>query len=96
MSVHNSDLRPNGDFGEVCGYADQPDPEGEPGSLLVYFYDSEPGPYFVLETDYENFAAVYSCDELPGFGAINYGWVLTRDPNPSQEIVSYRNENFSY
>jgi len=46
-----------------------------------------PGAYKVLETDYDNFASVYSCDVSP-FGKIEYGWVLTRSREPEQKYVS--------
>ena len=43
----------------------------------------------ILDTDYENFAAVYSCIDFPVVGKFEYAWVLTRDTNPSEETVEH-------
>ena len=50
-------------------------------------FPSAPGTYKVLDTDYDNYSAVYSCDNIPGLGKYEYGWVLTRSTTPSQEVV---------
>ena len=37
ISVHNSENNLDGEFEEICGYAEQLNPEGEPGELYVTF-----------------------------------------------------------
>ena len=44
------------------------------------------GTYWVLGTDYESYASVYSCKSLLGF-ALEYSWILVRDVNPSEEVL---------
>jgi len=59
--------------------------QNEPSKLLVNFPGSpgadatEPN-YFLVETDYDNYAVVFSCtgDSL-GFGNIQFAWILTRE-----------------
>ena len=72
----------------ICGYAQQEDPE-HPGELCVYFATGTPGcgQYWILDTDYESFAAVYSCQDIL-LGRSVFAWILTRDKVPSQETVS--------
>jgi len=41
----------------------------------------------ILDTDYDNFAAVYSCIDFPVVGKFEYAWVLARTPLPKPNIV---------
>ncbi len=60
------------------------------GSLLVRFpLSPSPESYWVLDTDYVSFAAVYSCDNQ-FLGKTENGWILTRRRKPKQSTV-YRN-----
>jgi hypothetical protein len=40
-----------------------------------------------MDTDYNTFAAVYSCATVPGVGKFEYAWLLTRDRKPSRKVV---------
>ena len=74
-------------FDQTCGYAYQSDPENEPGRLLVSFFDfpqNPPGNYLILDTDYENYSAIFDCDERKGITA----GILTRESHPDSLIVS--------
>ena len=73
-------------YDQTCGYAYQTDPENEPGRLLVAFFDSPapPGDYLVLDTDYENYSAIFGCDERFGLSAV----ILTRENHPDSLYVS--------
>ena len=73
---------------QVCGFAYQTDPETDPARLIVQFPGAPPGDYWVLDTDYENFACVYSCRERNGVVSSVLAGILTREPFPSDEVVS--------
>merc|ERR1711874_566849 len=85
VSVRNVDVSPSGKYEQICGYAEIPDPS-HPGELKVYFPFAPAGDYWILGTDYENYASVYYCQSLLVF-KIEFAWVLVRDPNPSEEIL---------
>jgi hypothetical protein len=74
----------NGEYRQVCGIGEATD---ESGHLSVIFDGSQhSAPYFVLGTDYENWAAVWSCFERDGT-VIAAAHLLTRKPNPDPEMV---------
>ena len=74
------------DWTQICGFAYQPNPEADPGKLIVQFPQGKPGDYWILGTDYENFACVFSCFETPTFTSLQ-AWIITRVPNPTIETV---------
>ena len=86
ISVFNSGTNPDGSFDEVCGWAEQADPENAPGDLIVYFYGN-PGDYWILDTDFTSFSSVYSCTTI-GFARYELAFILTRDRFPSNETVT--------
>ena len=59
----------------------------EPGQCFVKFFspftrwDSEPN-YQIVDTDYDNYSIVYSCDE----DDMQYLWILARTPTISEEM----------
>lgn len=50
--------------------------------------DSYGSPYWILGTDYQNYAVVWSCSEWAGFASTRMVWILTRDKFPSKEVVT--------
>ena len=79
---------------QACGIAFQPDPETAPGKLKVDFHNSPAtaGDYWILDTDYENYTAIYSCgSRVPGQIEL-FKWVLTRSTKPSPEVVILSNQ----
>lgn len=41
-----------------------------------------------MDTDYENWSAVYSCGDIFGLIKFEYAFALTRTPDPSAEILA--------
>ncbi|XP_026477509.1 apolipoprotein D-like [Ctenocephalides felis] len=74
---------------EIEGYAKLGNARSTEGKLKVTFpslpvdFDA---PYWVLGTDYENFAVVWSCNDL-GFLNTRNAWILTRQRKASVEIM---------
>ncbi|CAH1116669.1 unnamed protein product [Phaedon cochleariae] len=60
------------------------------GKLLVNF-PSVPfnvdAPYWILATDYERYAVVWSCTKVPLIGSTRNAWILTRERNPAKHII---------
>ena len=76
----------DGEWDGGTGQATIDDPSQ--GFLWVKFGPLIPaGPYQILETDYENFSVVYTCDGILDFYNIEYMWILTREANPTQEVL---------
>ena len=77
-----------------CGPVYQTDPENETGRFIAQFgmwnfnhnfpYNID---YLVLDTDYENYAAVLGCEKSFGPTAA----VLTREEHPDSLYVSFQN-----
>lgn len=81
ISVRNVAVKPDGEtFTQICGYADIPDPVNHPAELQVHFPFSPTGDYWILDTDYDNFVSIYSCQDNFGIFKIEFAWILVRDP----------------
>merc|ERR1719215_118704 len=74
-------------FQEICGYAENKD-ASHPAELKLNFPGTPEGDYWVIDTDYENWSAVYSCGDIFGLVKFEYAFLLTRTPQPSEEAVS--------
>ena len=67
---------------------EQADPENAPGDLVVYLF-GHPADYWILDTDYESFSSVYSCnDGQSGDSQFEHATILTREIYPSVETVN--------
>ena len=88
ISVRNVAIKVgNTDFTQICGYGTQINPDTDPGKLEVGFpTGSTPGIYCILDTDYDNYACQYNCNEYNGSANV-FASVLTRDPFPTLETV---------
>lgn len=69
-----------GDRSTAVAIATIPDPN-MPAKLSVKFHEAmEPGPYWVVETDYDTFSLVYSCSSyLFDIVHAELAWILTRE-----------------
>merc|ERR1711997_1372050 len=54
-------------------------PDGKTFDQIGGFYPA--GDYWVLDTDYDNYASVYACQSILGLFKFEYAWILVRDPN---------------
>ena len=53
------------------------------------------GRYKIVKTDYENFSFLYIKTNYFFFWSKIYAWILTRDPNPKEEVMEDYIEDFT-
>ena len=87
MSVYITSTYPGSGLGEApCAWMQPATPMNPTGDTLLYM--SEVGaPSWIIDTDYETFAATFSCEEGP-LGHYKNADIFTRDPSAPQEAVS--------
>jgi len=90
VKVHNTGWYPSGKISDIVGTAEVVGP----GQLTVQFPGSPKGDYNVLETDYENFASIYSCTSI-ALVRVQYAWVLTRERQISDEVLNRAHKAFT-
>lgn len=83
VAVHNTQFDPSS--GEVNGAYATATFDGAQGKVSFFWY-APPGDYRVLDTDYDNYAIVYSCDTFY-VAKTEYIWVLTRAQFPDDQII---------
>ncbi|KAI5940239.1 Apolipoprotein D [Manis javanica] len=89
IKVINQEMRPDGTVNQIEGEASQ-DNLTEPAKLGVKFFWLMPSsPYWVLATDYENYALVYSCTTIVWLFHMDHVWILGRNPYLPPETVTY-------
>ncbi|XP_047471143.1 crustacyanin-A2 subunit-like [Penaeus chinensis] len=83
FELHNSGRKEGDLFAEsfAVGY------ELAPGHIVADFEGHDPVNYFVLDTDYETFAAVYNCVQL-GEVMYEYAWMFTRQTSVSEDLIA--------
>ncbi|KAM6919224.1 apolipoprotein D-like [Xenentodon cancila] len=87
VGVLNRELLPSGVVSEITGTATNS--PLEPAKLMVSFFEnSPPSPYWVLSTDYDNYALVYSCTDL-GVLHKDFAWILSRHPALPEDTLEY-------
>ncbi|XP_003792732.1 apolipoprotein D [Otolemur garnettii] len=89
IKVINKELRQDGTVNQIEGEATQVNLT-EPAKLGVKFFWWTPSsPYWVLATDYENYALVYSCTTIIWLFHMEHAWILGRHPYLPPETVTY-------
>ncbi|XP_061587431.1 apolipoprotein D-like [Cololabis saira] len=87
VGVFNRELLPSGATKEIYGSAVSS--RVEPAKLQVKFYENTRShPYWVLSTDYDNYALVYSCSNYGAFH-LDLAWILSRHASLPQHILDY-------
>ncbi|PNI24132.1 APOD isoform 3, partial [Pan troglodytes] len=92
IKVLNQELRADGTVNQIEGEA-TPVNLTEPAKLEVKFSWFMPSaPYWILATDYENYALVYSCTSIIQLFHVDFAWILARNPNlPPETVDSLKN-----
>nr|7VNL_A Chain A, Sandercyanin Fluorescent Protein [Sander vitreus]7VNL_B Chain B, Sandercyanin Fluorescent Protein [Sander vitreus] len=85
FSVFNRERLANGTIKSVIGSAIAEDP-CEPAKLQFFHENAAPVPYWVLSTDYDNYALVYSCINL-GASHAAYASIVSRQPTLPEETI---------
>ncbi|KAI9555524.1 hypothetical protein GHT06_018039 [Daphnia sinensis] len=94
ISVVNTAVLADGNLTDIYGTAYQPYPETEPGHLIVSFNARAGGAdYYVLDTDYVTYAAVYNCFNIGEF-KVEYAWILARANSLSPEELTFARNVF--
>lgn len=94
ISVLNTAVLADGNLTDIYGSAYQPYPETEPGHLIVSFNARAGGAdYYVLDTDYVTYAAVYNCVGIGEF-KVEYAWILARANSLSPEELTFARNVF--
>ncbi|NP_001288282.1 apolipoprotein D precursor [Mus musculus] len=89
IEVLNKELSPDGTMNQVKGEAKQSN-VSEPAKLEVQFFPlMPPAPYWILATDYENYALVYSCTTFFWLFHVDFVWILGRNPYLPPETITY-------
>lgn len=89
IKVINQELRSDGTVNQIEGEASQVNLT-EPAKLGVKFFWLMPSaPYWVLATDYENYALVYSCTTIVWLFHVDHVWILGRNPYLPPETVTH-------
>lgn len=60
-----------------------------PNTAFLWFSVMPSAPYWVLATDYENYALVYSCTTIIWLFHMDHVWILGRNPYLPPETVTY-------
>ncbi|XP_022064132.2 apolipoprotein D-like [Acanthochromis polyacanthus] len=88
VKVYNEEILSNGKINSIEGVAKIKN-ASQPAILGVSFFKGVPdGPYWVLSTDYQSHALVYSCSDYLRLFHIDFAWILSRTRELSQDIIS--------
>ncbi|XP_051267280.1 apolipoprotein D-like [Dicentrarchus labrax] len=88
VNVRNAELLSNGKINSIEGVAKVKN-SSQPAILDVGFFKGVPdSPYWVLSTDYQSYALVYSCFDYFGLFHIDFAWILARTRVLTQDVIS--------
>ncbi|MBN3326772.1 APOD protein, partial [Atractosteus spatula] len=94
VKVLNEELR-DGQINSIEGTAVIKD-TNEPAKLGVSFFFFQPySPYWVLSTDYDNIALVYSCSGVKSLFHFDFAWILARSRTLPAETIAAAKAHFT-
>ncbi|XP_062833648.1 apolipoprotein D isoform X1 [Anolis carolinensis] len=89
VKVVNKEIHMDGTLNEIEGEAFHVNLQ-EPAKLHVKFNWFMPAaPYWVISTDYDNYALVYSCTNFMWLFHVDYAWIMSRTPELHPETVDH-------
>lgn len=95
VKVHNAELLANGKINSIQGVATVRN-SSQPAILDVGFFKGVPdAPYWVLSTDYQTYALVYSCSNYFGLFHIDFAWILARSRALTEDVVDQLHEKLA-
>ncbi|CDW78878.1 apolipoprotein d [Stylonychia lemnae] len=92
IKVINRGINPNGKIGGAEGTLTC---KNSSNCEVKFFWYAPAGPYWVLDTDYENYTVVYTCSSYVGILRLDNIWILARTPEIQvdvQKIFSFIEE----
>ncbi|KAM4605959.1 uncharacterized protein ACJ7VT_016228 [Polymixia lowei] len=84
----------NGQVNSIQGVAKVKD-QSEPAVLSVSFFKGVHSPYWVLSTDYQAYALVYSCSDYLGLFHIDFAWILARTRTLTDDIIVQQHDKLA-
>eukprot|EP00095_Tigriopus_kingsejongensis_P011001 maker-scaffold281_size224178-snap-gene-1.29 protein:Tk11001 transcript:maker-scaffold281_size224178-snap-gene-1.29-mRNA-1 annotation:"hypothetical protein DAPPUDRAFT_230075" len=95
LSVYNGAVGEDLATQEICGLAFCPEEENPARCNVQFPFNPVLGTYWVLETDYENWASVYSCTDIFGALKVEFAWILAREPVLAPEMLDMAYEAYT-
>lgn len=91
VTVENSSIKNHNPRSTTIGSAVVADPTADPlvGKLIVAFNKQTPGTtpnYWILDTDYENYAIVWNCVSMRNGKSADVAWILSRTTTLSADV----------
>ncbi|RUS83608.1 hypothetical protein EGW08_008627 [Elysia chlorotica] len=87
IQVYNRGVQKDGKQFSAVGDAFAPN-ASEPAKLLVKFSNSSPyANYWVVDTDYDTYTLIFSCEPLTGLAHVNFAWILARNRTLDASVV---------
>ncbi|KAL1787804.1 apolipoprotein D [Sigmodon hispidus] len=89
IKVQNRERRPDGGMKQVEGEARLSN-LSDPAKLEIKFFElTTSASYWILATDYEHYALVYSCTTIIWLFHVDYVWILGRNSSLPPETITY-------
>merc|ERR1712012_604596 len=86
VEVYNKGIKKDGSVDDITGEAKIVGPED--AKLGVRFFSLQPfGPYWVVDTDYDDYTFIWSCSSV-GVAHAEFAWIMARAVNPDPAVIA--------